>query len=48
MVRSLLAEAVASTAYLQVEENNTRAVALYERLGFAEAYRYCHRVAPED
>jgi N-acetylglutamate synthase len=48
MVRSLLAEAVASTAYLQVEEDNTRAVALYERLGFAEAYRYCHRVAPED
>jgi GNAT superfamily N-acetyltransferase len=32
-------------AYLQVEESNFAARALYERLGFSEAYRYCHRVA---
>jgi GNAT superfamily N-acetyltransferase len=32
-------------AYLQVEETNLPARAMYERLGFIEAYRYCHRVA---
>ncbi|MBV9605845.1 MAG: GNAT family N-acetyltransferase [Solirubrobacterales bacterium] len=46
LVRALLADSGASVAYLQVEERNAPAVALYERLGFAEAYRYCHRIAP--
>ena len=32
-------------AYLQVEETNLPARGLYGRLGFHEAYRYCHRVA---
>lgn len=46
VVRALLAESRADVAYLQVEESNSPAVALYARLGFTEAYRYCHRVAP--
>jgi ribosomal protein S18 acetylase RimI-like enzyme len=46
LVRALLAGSRASVAYLQVEERNAQAVALYARLGFGEAYRYCHRVAP--
>jgi ribosomal protein S18 acetylase RimI-like enzyme len=46
LVRGLLAGSAAGVAYLQVEEANEPAVALYGRLGFDEAYRYCHRVAP--
>jgi len=46
VVRALLARSVASIAYLQVESSNVAAIGLYERLGFGEAYRYCHRVAP--
>jgi N-acetylglutamate synthase len=46
LVRALLAGASAGTAYLQVEERNAAAISLYKRLGFTEAYRYCHRVAP--
>lgn len=47
LVRALLADSGASVAYLQVEERNAPAVALYRRLGFSEAYRYCHRIAPD-
>jgi ribosomal protein S18 acetylase RimI-like enzyme len=46
LVRALLAGSRASVAYLQVEERNAPAVGLYARLGFVEAYRYCHRIAP--
>ncbi len=34
----------ASNAYLQVEEGNNAALALYERLGFTRAYGYHYRV----
>jgi N-acetylglutamate synthase len=36
----------ASHAYLQVRETNEVARALYRSLGFTDAYRYTHRVAP--
>jgi ribosomal protein S18 acetylase RimI-like enzyme len=45
LVRALLARSRASVAYLQVESSNAPAIGMYERLGFSEAYRYCHRVA---
>ncbi|HET6869197.1 MAG TPA: GNAT family N-acetyltransferase [Solirubrobacteraceae bacterium] len=46
LVRALLADSRAEVAYLQTEARNAPAVALYRRLGFGEAYRYCHRIAP--
>jgi ribosomal protein S18 acetylase RimI-like enzyme len=46
VVQALLARSAASIAYLQVEETNAPATELYGRLGFVEAYRYRHRVAP--
>lgn len=46
LVKGLLALSAArgELAYLQVEEDNRAALAMYARLGFAEAYRYCHRL----
>jgi ribosomal protein S18 acetylase RimI-like enzyme len=36
----------AANAYLQVRESNTGARDLYRSLGFADVYRYTHRVMP--
>ncbi|PRY61834.1 GNAT family N-acetyltransferase [Glycomyces artemisiae] len=40
------AEADAARAALQVEADNAPAIAMYERLGYAERYRYGYRVMP--
>src|SRR4030095_1297320 len=37
----------ATRAYLQVEEGNTAAIAMYRRLGFTTHHTYLTRVAPE-
>jgi N-acetylglutamate synthase len=49
VTRALAAEAAgrgASRVFLQVEEDNLAARALYARCGFADAHRYHYRVAP--
>ncbi len=46
LVRGLCHVAGEPQAYLQVEETNAAALALYARLGFVDAYRYHHRAAP--
>ncbi|MEU5874562.1 GNAT family N-acetyltransferase [Glycomyces sp. NPDC047369] len=40
------ADAKAARAVLQVEADNAPAIAMYERLGYAERYRYGYRVRP--
>lgn len=47
IVCGLLSTSQAELAYLQVEERNEGARALYGRLGFTETYRYCHRTLPD-
>ncbi|MDX6750547.1 GNAT family N-acetyltransferase [Geminicoccaceae bacterium 1502E] len=42
------AEQGAASAWLQVEEDNPPALALYRRFGFETAYRYHYRVRPAD
>ena len=47
LVRGMLARAAArgvTTAYLQVVWTNAPAIALYQTLGFSEAYRYHYRI----
>jgi ribosomal protein S18 acetylase RimI-like enzyme len=49
LVRALAAHAHdrgAKELYLEVEERNAAAIALYARLGFTPRYRYVHRIAP--
>ena len=46
LVRAMLAHHDAPLTYLQVFSDNVAAVALYESLGFREAYRYRHALAP--
>jgi ribosomal protein S18 acetylase RimI-like enzyme len=45
LIRALIAASPGAIPYLQVEARNAGAIALYERLGFREAYRYVHRTA---
>lgn len=47
LVRSMMRATNASLVYLQVFSENVPGLALYRSLGFSEAYRYCHCVAPE-
>lgn len=46
LLGALLSRWPAARPYLQVEQANTAAIGLYERLGFRVAYSYCHRAAP--
>lgn len=46
LVRAILAGSDAPLTYLQVFSGNEAGLALYASLGFDEAYRYCHCLAP--
>lgn len=51
LVSSMMAwgrDAGASRAYLQMRESNAVAHALYRSLGFETAYRYTHRILPDE
>jgi ribosomal protein S18 acetylase RimI-like enzyme len=47
MVRGMLAMCEAPLTYLQVFSENEAGRALYDSLGFQEAYRYCHCTVPK-
>lgn len=47
LVRAMLAQHDAPLTYLQVFSDNAAGRALYESLGFQEAYRYRHALAPD-
>ncbi len=36
----------AKAAFLQVDQSNEAAIAVYKKFGFSTAYRYWHRVQP--
>lgn len=46
LVRAMLGAVQAETVYLQVYSENVAGLALYESLGFGEAFRYRHCVQP--
>lgn len=46
LVRAMLGAVEAETVYLQVYSENVAGLALYESLGFGEAFRYRHCVQP--
>jgi N-acetylglutamate synthase len=46
LVQGMLSQLQAPLTYLQVFSENAGGVALYNSLGFAEEYRYCHCVLP--
>ncbi len=46
LVRGLLRDSASELTYLQVFSANEAGVGLYNSLGFTEAYRYCHVLAP--
>lgn len=46
IITALCGRAPEAVPYLQVEARNAPAIALYRQLGFTEAYRYRHRIAP--
>lgn len=48
ITQELIARSPDAIPYLQVEQSNRAAIALYEQLGFTELYRYVHRTPPPE